>query len=413
MPSPVSARRVGEWLLRVLSLAILVVLAMRSWDGAGTWRSRLHGVETVTQADIARALPRWSVAAQAPIHLVLDSVLPGEQRDWLAAIEHTGTPVTWTSSHVAATAATLSRVADPAGMSEFAATVPAGTMAVVHDKLGPVDTARTGASGMRLQIPGIATRVGVSVGGTTAWAVSRDSIVFKRLLVEGAASWETKYTIAALAERGWKIDAVTHVAPGVDVREGNPVALDTSRYAAAIAIDSTASLIARGAGAFVRSGGGLITLHDASGIGPATGRVDQIVLERKSGGGGDDEVRAARVGPGRVIRIGYKDLWRLRLADNDTIADPAAAHRAWLAKVVASVAYAPRVALAQDSAATAVYMDADPAPLADMVSRIGHGSGSVISGQPLRHAVSSAVLFGILLASLLLELASRRLRGAL
>jgi hypothetical protein len=219
------------------------------------------------------------------------------------------------------------------------------------------------------------------------------------LLIEGAASWETKFTIAALAERGWKIDAISHVAPGVDVREGSPVAPDTSRYAAVIAVDSTASLSARGAGAFVRNGGGLVTLHDASTVGPRP--VASVVLERSA----DGEVRASRIGRGRVIRIGYRDLWRHRMTDNDTIPDPVAAHRAWLARVVASVAHAPRVASQADTLA-------DPAPLANMVDRIGPRSASLSEESPMRRKVPSSVLFGILLASLLLELASRRLRGA-
>jgi hypothetical protein len=164
-------------------------------------------------------------------------------------------------------------------------------------------------------------------------------------------------------------------------------------------VDSSAALVSRGASSFVRSGGGLITLHDASMVGPRG--ATSVVLEHRS----DGEVRASRVGAGRVIRVGYKDLWRQRMSGDDTVSDPVAAHRAWLARAVASVAYAPRASVAVDSAS-------DPAPFADMVDRLGARSGSADAASPMRGEVPSSVLFGVLLVSLLLELASRRLRGA-
>jgi hypothetical protein len=229
-------------------------------------------------------------------------------------------------------------------------------------------------------------------------ASASDSVVFKRLLVEGSAGWETKFTVAALVERGWTVDALTHVAPGVDVRKGAPVAPDTARYAAVIAIDSTASLIARNASHYLRQGGGVVTLHDASSIGPRS--ANRVVLEQNANG----SVVGSTFGRGRMIRVGYRDMWQMRMTDDDTIPDPVAMHRALLARIIASVAYAPRVALPNDSTA-------DPAPVADMVAKLGEASRSATSGLPSRHKVPSSILFGILLVSLLAELASRRLRG--
>ena len=395
MPSPVSARRVGEWGLRVVSLALLAVILMRALaPGKAAAPSG-----SVPQSNISRALPEWSVRAPAHVHLTLDSVVSPADRDWLAAIERAGTIITWSSPRISPVAATLDRVVDPAGLAEFAAAGTAHDVILVRDPVGVIDSVAAGVGGIRVEIPGAAGLVGASTGSSTAWTSPPDSVIFKHLLVEGAASWETKFTVAALLERGWKVDALTHVAPGVDVRDGNPATPDTSRYAAVIAVDSTAALVSRGAAAFVRSGGGLVTLHDAGSIGPRV--AESVVLERRA----DGDVRASRVGAGRVIRVGYKDLWRERMSDDDSIPDPVAAHRAWLARVVASVAYAPRVAMAPDSGA-------DPAPLADMVDRIGAPTRSLESASPLRSEAPSTVLFGILLISLLLELASRRLRGA-
>lgn len=395
MPSPVSARRVGEWALRVVSLALLCVIVMRSW--APSSRSTL--TENAAQNRVAGSLPRWSVTEPARLHLALDSVLPGAQRDWLAAIARAGTNVTWNSSRIVPLAVTLTRLADPSDTYELAASAPHDSLVVVRDAIGAVDSVRVSSGGIRVELPGVSERVGVSVNGSSAWASVPDSVLLKRLLIEGAASWETKFTIAALTERGWKVDALTHVAPGVDVRDGSPVLPDTSRYAVAIAIDTTAALVSRGANSFVRSGGGLITLHDASSIGPAA--ATSVVLEHRAAG----DVRASRVGSGRVIRVGYKDLWRERMSDDESVPDPVAAHREWLARAVASVAYAPRVAAAVD-------LSSDPAPLADMVTRLGARSGSSDTSAPTRSQVPSSVLFGILLVTLLLELLSRRLRGA-
>lgn len=395
MPSPVSARRVGEWALRVLSFALLVVMLTRAWSPSGI-SSRYERAE---HAAVSSLLPHWSVTSPARIHLSLDSVLPPSQRDWFAAINHAGSVVTWDSPHMAPIAVTLNRIIDPAVASELSVSAPDRSVIRVRDRVGAIDSVTAGRNGVRFELPGNVTDVGVAVGATIAHTAPLDSVTFKRLLIEGSASWETKFTIAALAERGWKIDALTHVAPGVDVREGNPASPDTARYAAIVAVDSTASLVARGASSFVRDGGGLITLHDAGSIGPSG--TNPIVLERRA----DGDVRASRVGNGRVIRVNYKDVWRQRMADDDTVTDPVAAHRAWLARVVASVAYAPRIAAPSDSLA-------DPAPLADMVDRLGARTPILDADSPLRSEVPSSVLFGILIASLLLELASRRLRGA-
>ncbi len=395
MPSPVSARRIGEWLLRVLSLALLGVLLIRAWSPVGSSAK----AERAAGEAVTTSLAHWSTTSPRRIHLTLDSVLPPVQRDWFAAIGRAGSLVTWDAAHIIPSAAILTRVADPAGASELDVSAPANSVVQVRGAVGAIDSVVAGADGVRLEIPGDATGVVVSVGSTRARAAAPDSVLFKKVLLEGSASWETKFTIAALTERGWKVDALTHVAPGVDVREGNPTSPDTARYAAIIAVDSTATLIGRGAAAFVGSGGGLVTLADAAAVGPRG--TTPVVLER----GADGDVRASRFGNGRLIRVSYRDLWRRRMADDDTIADPVAAHRAWLARVVAAVAYAPRIAAPPDTLA-------DPAPLADMVDRLGRRSLAIDDGTRLRTEVPSSVLFGILLVSLLLEVASRRLRGA-
>lgn len=393
---PVSMRRVGEWVLRVLSFALLGVLLMRVWSPLG----HSARAESATGEAVASSLPRWSKTSPGRIHLSLDSTLTPVERDWFAAIAHSGSVVTWEAPNIVPVAAVLTRVVDPVGVSELDVSAPAKRIVEIRGPAGGIDTVTAGNNGVRVVIPGAATGMTMYVGATKAVVAKPDSVIFRKLLVEGSASWETKFTIKALTERGWSVDALTHVAPGVDVREGDPMVADTARYAAIIAVDSTAALIRRGADAFVRKGGGLVTLSDASAIGPSASTA--TVLEKGSAG----EIRAIRVGNGRVIHVTYKDLWRRRMATADSVDDPVAAHRELLANIVASVALAPRVA------ASAGVL-ADPAPLADMVARLGRRSALADAGSPLGDAMPTSVLFGILIASLLLEHASRRLRGAL
>ena len=395
MRSRVDARRIGEWVLRVASISILIVLLMRAWERAPVTAS----VDSGVGSHLSDLLPRWTVTRFARIHIELDSEPTQLQREWLAAIRHAGTRISWNSSKVVPLAGALTQLADPAGSSELDISAPAGDTIVVTDTLaGLLDTVVAREGGATISMPGIVRATGFSVNGGMARAATRDSVVFKRLLVEGAASWETKFTIAGLSERGWQVDALTHVAPGVDVRAGNPVAPDTSRYAAVIAIDSSAALIASGAARYVRNGGGLITLRDASSVGPPAGKA--VVLERRT----DGDVRAYRVGGGRVVRAGYKDIWRARMSGDDSVSNPVVQHRAWLARAVAAVAYAPRLALAPDSAA-------DPAPFASLVEAVGAPSRIIPADTSGEAEVPSAVLFAVLVASLMLELLSRRLRG--
>lgn len=396
MRSPGSAWRVAvEWALRALSLGLLAVLLLRALTPS------VHGGSTasVRSAGLDAALRSWSIAPPSLAHVALDSAPTPVTRDWIAAVRRAGTPITWEGRGIPAVAVSLVRVADPVAAWNLAVAAPRGSHVVVGDAVGPIDSVTAGAGGVRLDIGGVDGPLTAALPGVTATATDADSVTLKRVLVEGTASWETKYTVAALAERGWGVDALTHVAPGVDVRLGSPSRPDTARYAAVVAVDTSASLVASGASAFVRDGGGLVTLRDASALGPAGGA--GVVLERR----GDGDVRAYRVGHGRIIRVSYKDLWRRRLTNDDTVPDPVATHRMWLARVVSSVAYAPRVMLAPSRAS-------DPMPLADIVDRLGPPSAAPSARASAVQGIPTALLFALLMAALLLEWLSRRMRGA-
>lgn len=396
MPSRADAPRVVlEWALRAASTLLLVLLLLRVLHP-----ERYGPAASVGNSNQLRsALPSWTIAAPPTLHLELQSVPGPTERDWLAALRHAGTWVTWQGDSIPAIAATVVRTIDPVPRWHAAVAAPHGNRVVLRDSVGLIDTANAVSGVVSAVLPNLVPPLGAAVHGTTAWATVRDSLTLKKLLVEGKAGWETKFAIAALQERGWTVDALTHVAPGVDVREGTPSRPDTSRYAAVIAIDSSATLIADAVGPYVRSGGGLVTLHDAASIGP-TGS-SPIVLEKRK----DGSIAAFTSGQGKVLRVGYQDVWRTRLADEDTTQDPASTNRAWWADVIASVAYAPHIDLHQQDRA-------DPAPLAALIDRIGPQSRA--PGIPMSssgHAIPTYLLLAMLFAFLLLEWASRRLRG--
>lgn len=397
MPSRADAPRAAiEWLLRALSIGLLLVLLVRVLHP----ELQARPVVVSDSGRLHSALPAWTASALPTLHLRLASVPAPLDRDWLHALAHAGTSVTWQGDSIPPTAATITRMIDPVPMWRAAVAVPRGSRVVLRDGVGLIDTVTATGSGVSAILPDLVERFGASSRGTTAWAAVRDSLVLRRLLVEGSASWETKFAVAALQERGWIVDVLTHVAPGVDVRQGLPSRPDTARYAAVIAIDSSATLISESVGAYVRSGGGLVTLHDAFAIGPAG--AGAVVLERRPGGAA---VTAYRSGQGRVLRVGYPDVWRGRMGDRDGVTDPAGINRAWWSDVIASVAYAPRGLV---RAGVAV----DPAPLASMYDRVGPPSPGTHSALDHRTAaVPTSLLFALLIATLLLEWASRRLRG--
>jgi hypothetical protein len=115
-------------------------------------------------------------------------------------------------------------------------------------------------------------------------------------------------------------------------------------------------------------------------------------------------VAARRVDAGRVVQSGYDETWRWRMAGGD---EAAAAHREWWSRLVAAVAYAPIVArpVASDAAI-------DETPLASLIDALGPASTFDAAAVPTRDGTrTTRSLFALVVGALLLEWASRRLRG--
>jgi hypothetical protein len=124
------------------------------------------------------------------------------------------------------------------------------------------------------------------------------------------------------------------------------------------------------------------------------------VLEEQ---GGRVAVAARRSELGRVIQLGYEDTWRWRFGGG---ANAVAAHRDWWSGLVSAVAHratTPAVrALPDESAPLAALVTALGPPTPDAMRRSGRGGW----------LPSPVLLFSAIIALLLAEIASRRLRGA-
>lgn len=475
MPSVAStARGRIELGLRLIGLALLAWALVRSH---GLVPLRSH--DRASSGDLTTQLDRWSsVAAPLEVRVRFDHSPTSAQRDWLAALKLSGTKVQWSADSLPPTAMSVEQGADPAGVVEIAMTAQPGALLQLRDTLGLRDTTRPADGIARFGVAGIEEGTAAVVQGAVAREVVRDSVRFRRLLLLGEASWDARFVAAALAERGWTVDARFAVAPGSDVYQGITIAapaapapapaaaaapprsfrsifaqpeaqaapqpaapppppvaprlrIDTSRYSAVIAIDSTAAREATAIARYLRDGGGVLLWPDAArtpafravapgGVGEGAGTREEGAVEARSRedlilravtplhpdavplerSGVRVAVAARRIGAGRVLQVGYDDSWRWRMGGDSTAPE---AYRHWVAGLVSRVALVGRE--------MREVTGSDPAPFATLMARFGPATlegSSTDSG----HSPLPAWLLGLLVLLFLTEWTSRRTRGA-
>jgi hypothetical protein len=131
-------------------------------------------------------------------------------------------------------------------------------------------------------------------------------------------------------------------------------------------------------------------------------RSDAVPLESR---GSAVTIAARRIDAGRVIQVGYDETWRWRMSGGDAAL---AAHREWWSRLVSSVAYAP---LSRRVSAGDVAID--EMPLASLVDAVGPPAAPRAAPRSRPDSQrTTMILFAIAVGALLLEWASRRLRGA-
>jgi hypothetical protein len=422
-------RRVSEHVLRAVAVAALAALLWRAVRPAPA-----RGVD-VARGDLAGTLARWTLSAPPEMRVVLDATADPRTRDWLRALSRAGAAVRWSASRpLGAAAVTAEPAAEPNGATRLRLASAAGEAVSIADDAGPIDTLPRGGAA-ELELATVAGAIRAAAPTFTATTYARDSLVLRPILVLGAAGWESKFTIAALEERGWRVASRVRVAPNIEVTQGLLRVIDTARYSAVIMLDSTAASFAPDIARYARAGGGVILGANAARVAPVAGiapggvakrvpgvaggvasasprtglgafpvaslRPDAVALESRDA---NVMVAARRVDAGRVMQVGYDETWRWRMGGGD---EAAAAHREWWSRLVAAVAYAPLVPRA--SAASTV----DEMPLASLVDALGPASPLDAKLAPRRDdSRVTWMLFALVVASLLAEWTSRRLRGA-
>ncbi len=401
--------------------ALLISLVLLLWRTALPPEAPAAVVSA--RGPLAPALADATREPLAALSVDLDSVPDRAHRDWLGAIRAAETSVTWTARELAPVAIATAMVPEPEGRIRAVVGAADSSGTVLADGLGPIDTiAAGGAQAARLLRTASGT-VSAAAPGARATAPPVTPVRVRRVLLLGSAGWESKFAITALEEAGWAVDARIRVAPGVETRQGADISLDTARYSAVVALDGAAAPRAGAIERYVAAGGGAVLAGGAARLPafaaitpagatarrvaePRSGfvlggvKVDAVVLESRAG---LPLVAARRSGTGRVIASGYDETWKWRMQR----ADGAAAHREWWTALVSAVAYAPPVRPVDSLGA------GDPAPVAALTAVLGPPSdparGSAAPGSRLP---TVWLLFGALLAALIGETVSRRLRGA-
>jgi hypothetical protein len=423
-------RIVAEWALRGVAVAAVTGMLWRALHPAAVEATR-----SARSSQLEHLLPDWTQADVRAVRLALDSLPDAHTRAWLRALRAAGTKVSWTSTiSFPATAIVAEPIADPGRGTRLLVAIPAKAVAALRDRAGLLDSVRTADGAATAVLGDAASPITLATAGAPAVAAPRDSLALRAVLVLGSAGWETKFTLLALEERGWTTAARIGVAPNVNVTQGTVGAIDTARYAAVIALDSSATRYATEIARFVREGGGLVLGPGASAasqfaalrVGAAGRRTPGLagavhsdraregltlspVANPMRGGvplemrGALTAIAARREGAGRVLQLGYDDTWRWRVEGADGAVE---AHRAWWSTMVGSVAYAPIIALGDSVARNEV-------PLAALVNDLGGPAPS--TGRLTSDLDASRVTwlwFTVFAVALLLEWGSRRLRGA-
>lgn len=410
----------------------LGVYALIGWlAGTSLWPAAGRRIDRASSGNVESKLAEWTRRPPSvALHGEFDATPSAWATDWLAALRHSGHSVTWSGSP-APLAMSVEPLVDPRRGVRVDIAGPGGANVVVRDEVSVIDSVRIENLGGSLTAPVVAGGLTATSGGESVASPSPDSLHLRSVVVVGSAGWEGKFIVAALEERGWPVTARFSVAPNVGVAPNAPPALDTSRVAAVIVVDTSLQSLGGAIQRFVRSGGGLVLAGRASassslvdlapgsaatrfrpavipldtiGLG-STGfypvanlKPDAVVLERRPAG---VAIAARRVGAGRVVQLGYDDSWRWRMAGASGSEN---AHRDWWARVVSAVAYAP-------PASAAATLDGPAgAPLAHLVDRLGPARERSAAGAA-GHSIDRRWLLAAIMILLLAEWASRRLRG--
>ncbi len=271
--------------------------------------------------------------------------------------------------------------------------------AAVSDGAGLLDSVTMEPSGLRRRTGPL--EGAVQLRGRAALAAAAPLIAtapaVARVFVGGAATWESRFLIAALEESGWPVDAAVTLSPKVTVTQGAVRTPSRVRHAIAIVLPGASAGTIAALPAFVRSGGGVVIVGEAArsaGLSAMRAGVPGATLSGEVGAEAGDEPRhglelvpmaslapgsvalelrdgriavaARRIGAGRVVQVGYDNSWLWRMAGND---DAPAAHRRWWSTLLSGVV--PLGGPLSSQRTTTETDTLDAAPVAALVQDLG------------------------------------------
>ncbi|MEP6992518.1 MAG: hypothetical protein ABJA80_16410 [bacterium] len=424
MPSRAERRRTGEWALRAVLLAALGVALWRSLRPADEARSARAISASALSRELDAIVSSPSVRAT---DVFIDAMPSAAERGLLVALRRAGVAVRW---HGAPPPLALEamRVREPDERVRVLVAPTSAPLALV-DSAGLLDSVRA-RGGATVEAAGVVGAVRAEQGRFSAHAAAGAGQSRRAVLVLGSADWESKFVAAALGEAGWIVRSRIPLAPGVSVRDDALLPIDTSRYDAVVALDSSAADLLPAIVRFVAQGGGLVAGGSALALGPlaalaparagdrmpgrilladdsvtprdlplrpfASLRADAVTLGRERAG---PSLVARRAGLGRVLGVGYDDSWRWRMLGGES---GLAAHRRWWSAAVGSVA---------PERAGDLLSTGDAAPVASLVSALGRPSAPAPGSAPVTRDILPVLLLLLIAGALLAETASRRFRG--
>lgn len=452
-------RRRFEQGCRAAAITLLGIAAATLWRGrVGSKAVPAPVVLTIAAADSLRALrdlvARRETDGDDSLRVPVRTVPSAPVRAALGTLARSRVAgiVTWRDASGARGAAmAVEREGGPQGGVQVRLSLPDASETIqLRDAGGVLDS--SGVEVMRdvrtrqWRVASTGERLAVQLTGATLRALmaSPRGGTPDRVLVVAEPGWESKFVIAALEERGWRVDARLAVTPKAAVTVGTPATPDRSRHVVVVVLDSVG--VPPRLGDFIRGGGGVVFSGDGvrspfaralmrnipTGIEPAVPgalltanplqglarwRVDIRDAVPLQGGTRADAVQAVRVGAGRVVVSGYRNTWQWRMMGTD---QGRTDHARWwdaLARAAVPVVMVPVGPV--DPA------PGDAAPYADLVAQLGRASAAASSDGITQSAASETPasrgwpvplhwlpwLVGFALGALLLEWGSRRLRG--
>jgi len=346
-------------------------------------------------------------ASHDTIDVTLDGIPDARARAMLRAVRGSGHALRISAPTApAAVAVSAEREWRASGGTRLQIVSSDSSRQVVADAAGLIDS-------IAIDSAGLLTRAGplqgeLQVGRAAAPPLVSSAPAEARVLVLAAATWESRFLIAALEEAGWPVDAAVSVSPRVTITQGASQFPSRARHAIVVLLPGAPASAIAALPAFVRSGGGLVIVGEAAragGLSSLRAGAAGATLSGEAGAEASDEPRhgldlvpittladgsvplesrdgrvavaARRLGAGRVIQVGYDNSWLWRMGGND---ESPVAHRRWWSSLLSGIV--PQRAPVSVVASTAEHDTLDAAPLAALARDLGLPAIRITAADP-------------------------------